>query len=62
MSVIKCTAAGDAMVLRRLPGNYPGFQELQEFIAKGDFRFFNLETTVHNQWYVDAELYHQRAR
>ena len=48
MSVIKCTAAGDAMVLRRIPGNYEGFSELQAFIAQGDFRFFNLETTIHN--------------
>lgn len=48
MSVIKFTAAGDAMVLRRLPGNYPGFQELQSFINQGDFRFVNMETTIHN--------------
>jgi len=48
MSVMKCTAAGDAMVLRRLPGAYPGFEELRSFINQGDFRFFNLETTIHN--------------
>ena len=48
MAVMKCTAAGDSMVLRRLPGEYPGFAELRDFIAQGDFRFFNLETTVHN--------------
>lgn len=48
MATMKCTAAGDAMVLRRLPGNYPGFEQLQQFIAQGDFRFFNLETTIHN--------------
>ena len=48
MSVMKCTAAGDSMVLRRLPGEYPGFKELKEFIGQGDFRFFNLETTIHN--------------
>ena len=45
---VKFTAAGDAMVLRRLPGNYPGFQELQSFINQGDFRFVNMETTIHN--------------
>ena len=45
---VKFTAAGDAMVLRRLPGNYPGFQELQSFINRGDFRFLNMETTIHN--------------
>ena len=48
MSVIKCTAAGDSMVLRRLPGSYEGFEALKDFISKGDFRFVNLETTVHN--------------
>ena len=48
MSVIKCTAAGDSMVLRRLPGQYEGFAQLKDFICKGDFRFVNLETTVHN--------------
>lgn len=48
MSVIKCTAAGDSMVLRRLPGKYEGFQQLRDFITQGDFRFVNLETTIHN--------------
>ena len=48
MSVMKCTAAGDSMVFRRLPGHYPGFDELAAFIGRGDFRFYNLETTVHN--------------
>ncbi len=48
MSKVTCTAVGDAMVFRRLPGEYEGFRELQSFIAQGDFRFFNLETTVHN--------------
>jgi len=45
---MRCTAAGDAMVFRRLPGAYEGFGALREFIGQGDFRFFNLETTVHN--------------
>lgn len=48
MATLKCTAAGDAMVLRRLPGAYEGFQELRDFIGQGDLRFFNLETTIHN--------------
>ena len=48
--VFKCTATGDAMVTRRLPfeGEYDGFSEVRDFILKGDFRFGNLETTVHN--------------
>lgn len=48
MPTMKCTAAGDAMVFRRLPGIYDGFPEVTEFIRRGDFRFVNLETTVHN--------------
>ena len=36
------------MVFRRLPGNYPGLEELASFIGQGDFRFYNLETTIHN--------------
>ena len=48
--VFKCTATGDAMITRRLPleGEYPGFSEVRDFILQGDFRFGNLETTVHN--------------
>ena len=48
MARFTCTAAGDAMVFRRLPGEYEGFEELQRFLAQGDFRFLNLETTIHN--------------
>ena len=46
----RCTATGDAMITKRLPedGAYPGFEEVREFILRGDFRFGNLETTVHN--------------
>ena len=48
MATMKCTAAGDSMVFRRFPGEYEGFPELKDFIMRGDFRFFNLETTVHD--------------
>lgn len=41
------TAAGDMLVQRRLPQEYPGFAEIAAEIAKGDMRFFNLETTIH---------------
>lgn len=48
--VFRCTATGDSMITRRLPfeGEYEGFKEVRDFILKGDFRFGNLETTVHN--------------
>lgn len=42
------TAAGDMLVQRRLPEDYPGFSEIASEIRKGDVRFFNLETTLHN--------------
>ena len=48
MSKMKCTAAGDSMVLRRLPGDYPGLSEMVQFINQGDVRFVNMETTIHN--------------
>ena len=47
MSVMKCTAAGDAMIFRQLPGHYEGFEALRDFIAQGELRFLNLETTIH---------------
>jgi poly-gamma-glutamate synthesis protein (capsule biosynthesis protein) len=42
------TAVGDMLVQRRLPHDYPGFSEIVSEISKGDMRFFNLETTIHN--------------
>ena len=42
------TAAGDMLVQRRLPPDYEGLKEISEQIRKGDARFFNLETTLHN--------------
>ena len=46
----RCTATGDSMITRRLPleGEYAGFSEVRDFIMQGDFRYGNLETTVHN--------------
>ena len=48
--VFRCTATGDSMITRRLPaeGEYDGFAAVRDFIRRGDFRFGNLETTVHN--------------
>ncbi len=48
MPIMKCTAAGDSMIVRRLPGDYPGFSEMVAFINQGDVRFVNMETTIHN--------------
>ncbi len=43
---MKITAVGDVAAQRCMPEGYEGFNEIREFIAKGDVRFFNLETTV----------------
>lgn len=45
---MKFTAVGDVLIQKRLPGEYEGFQEIKSIIEKGDFRFFNLETTVNS--------------
>ncbi len=46
----RCSATGDSMISRRLPleGEYAGFSEVRDFIMQADFRYGNLETTVHN--------------
>ncbi len=43
---MKFTAAGDAIIQKKIPENYKGFNDLKQFIEQGDFRFFNLETTL----------------
>ena len=43
---MKFTAAGDAIIQRRIYKDYKGYEELAPFIKQGDARFFNLETTL----------------
>ena len=45
---MKFTAVGDMLIQRRIPNDYEGFDVLRQYIEKGDFRFFNLETTLNN--------------
>lgn len=40
------TAAGDALITRKIPDRYEGKQEIIDFLAKGDIRITNLETTI----------------
>ena len=40
------TACGDALIMHRLPENYPGQMQIQEYLKTGDFRIVNLETTI----------------
>ena len=46
---MKFTAAGDAIIQRRIQEDFPGFRELAPFIEEGDARFFNLETTLNKE-------------
>lgn len=48
MTKMTFTAVGDYLVQRRLPCKYDGFNEIEAEICKGEVRFFNLETTIHN--------------
>ncbi len=54
---MKFTAVGDVLVQRHFPGDYEGFPEVKDYIAKGDYRFCNLETTVHKEGECFASQY-----
>lgn len=43
---MKITAVGDCAIQKNLPRYYSGFEEVRDYIKRGDVRFFNLETTV----------------
>lgn len=43
---MKITAVGDCAIQKNLPRYYDGFDEIKNYICRGDIRFFNLETTV----------------
>ena len=43
---MKITAVGDCAMQKNLPKYYDGFQQVKDYIAQGDVRFFNMETTV----------------
>ena len=46
---MKFTAAGDAIIQRRIHSDFPGYDELAPFINQGDAKFFNLETTLNRE-------------
>ena len=46
---MKFSALGDALILRRIPRDYEGFEQVQAWIQASDARFFNLETTLHRE-------------
>ena len=56
-SNLSFTAAGDFLVQRRMPENYAGFREVRDFILRGDFRFFNLETVFTDETCYGSQFY-----
>ena len=46
---MKFTAVGDFLIQKPYKTPYEGFEKIKEFIARGDFRFFNLETTLNEE-------------
>ncbi len=49
---MKITAAGDCAMQKNLPKYYPGFEQIRKYIMQGDVRFFNIETTVCEDYYA----------
>ena len=46
---MKFTAAGDAIIQRRIPEDFEGYSELSPFISDADASFFNFETTLNRE-------------
>ena len=46
---MKFTAVGDMIIQQRIHPDFEGYAELAPFIAQGDARFFNLETTLNHE-------------
>ena len=46
---MKFAAVGDALILRRIPETYPGFEQVRDWICQADAKYFNLETTLHRE-------------
>ena len=44
---VKFTAAGDMLIQRVLSTQYEGFEEVKNYICKGDARFFNFESIIY---------------
>lgn len=54
---ISFTAAGDMLIQRLISTEYAGFNDVSAYIKKGDFRFFNLETTLHHGEFFGNQFY-----
>ena len=49
MPKIKFTAAGDMLIQRVISTEYEGFEQVRDYIKKGDARFFNFESIVYRK-------------
>ena len=46
---MKFTAVGDILPQKRMNHEYEGFEQIRDFIAQGDARFFNFESTINRE-------------
>ena len=44
---MKIAAAGDMVIQRLIPRDYPGAEGIRNYLGKAEVRFFNLETVLH---------------
>ena len=54
---ITLTAAGDLLVQRHMPETYDGFETVRDFLARGEFRLFNLETVFTDESCFGSQFY-----
>lgn len=47
MPKISFAAAGDMLICRLIPTDYPGARAVRDYISKADVSFCNLETVLH---------------
>ena len=43
---LKIAAAGDILIMKRLPAEYQDLGEIRDYLAKADVRMANMETTI----------------
>ena len=54
---LSISAAGDFLPQRRIPEKYEGFEQVSEFIKRGDAKIFNLETTFPDETCYGHQFY-----
>ena len=57
---MKFTAAGDMLIQRVISTEYEGFEEVRDYIKRGDGRFFNFESIIYKEgrvWYTKNAIF-----